>query len=196
MSVKLMAAPRWLPATTISTFNGVFTSNQSRCASPMPAMSIEPDTARCRSSFLFRCNDGFAASINLTIGLWRSTSPTRQAGLLRRLGQYKISQIPRCRAGRCKIRLSSSSFEPLKLCPCIQISASPRPPSSSMAPLPHLSSSDGINIVGVVISFIGVVMATGFAYASLRLQTQSLRRTADPQMSDWIVILLPNHHLD
>ncbi|KAK8187930.1 uncharacterized protein BKA78DRAFT_354744 [Phyllosticta capitalensis] len=65
-----------------------------------------------------------------------------------------------------------------------------------MAPVPHLSHSDGISIAGVVVSFIGIVLATGFAYASLRFQTRSLRRTTEPLEDEWIVMLPPVHHWD
>ncbi|KAK7523348.1 hypothetical protein IWZ03DRAFT_410227 [Phyllosticta citriasiana] len=47
-----------------------------------------------------------------------------------------------------------------------------------MAPISlPLSTSGQINIVGVVVSFLGVVLATGLSYISLRLQM--VRRRPD-----------------
>ncbi|KAK7518086.1 uncharacterized protein IWZ02DRAFT_455643 [Phyllosticta citriasiana] len=45
-----------------------------------------------------------------------------------------------------------------------------------MAPIPHpISNSEAINIAGVVMIFVGVVLATAFSLTSLRLQKQIAR---------------------
>ncbi|KAK7539454.1 uncharacterized protein J3D65DRAFT_657066 [Phyllosticta citribraziliensis] len=50
--------------------------------------------------------------------------------------------------------------------------------SNAMTPIPQpLSFGDSLSIAELVVSFVGVVLAFGFAYASLRLQKQARRRS-------------------